>query len=137
MYQVIARIEGLETDGVGCFDPTAVVYRLMEELPEAIVCLHDYAWRDYETFSQMGAEGAMRVAESDALRRGPIYLFRLRTGTQQEIKGVAERYRVRITSEQEIPADLRKRFLAFLGALRFDPIEVKSVRIEGNDEPPA
>ncbi|HYE75189.1 MAG TPA: hypothetical protein VEF04_17740 [Blastocatellia bacterium] len=137
MFEVVATIKELGTDAVGCFDPTKVILRLTAEMPEVIVCLHDYAWKDYDGLLRIGAgEAAMRVAESDALGRGPIYLFRLRTGNHQVINGVAERYRVRITSEQEIPEELKQKFLAFLQSLKLDPIEVKSVRWEGNAEYP-
>ena len=142
MFIISATIQCVETDAVGCFDPTKVIWRIMDEFPEAIVCIHDYGWKDYDGFQQMsrvegssdGLEGAIRIAESDARRRAPIYLFRLRTSTDQVIKGVAERYWVTITSDEEIPAELKHRCLAFLESLRLDPIEVKSVRLEGNDE---
>jgi hypothetical protein len=135
MYLVAAQIEYWDTDAVGCFDPTKVILRLMDEIAEAVVCLHDYAWKDYDLFQSMGAhEGTLRTAESDALRRGPMYRFRLRTGNGQIILGLAERYEIKIWSKEEIPDDLRQRFLKFLRSLKLDPIEVKSVRIEGNDE---
>jgi hypothetical protein len=53
------------------------------------------------------------------------------------IKGAAERYVVRIWNHEEIPEDLKQRFLTFLRSLRVGPIEVKSVRIEKSDEFPA
>ena len=138
MYTVGAQIEEWDTDGVGCFDPTNVITHLMAEMPEAVVCLHDYAWKDYEYFLSAGAhEGALRTAENDALRRGPMYRFRLRAGGGRMIKGGAERYRIRIWSEEEIPDELKRRFLLFLRSLKFAPVEVKSVRIVGNDEYPA
>jgi hypothetical protein len=61
----------------------------------------------------------------------------LRTGTPQESRAVAERYWVKIWSDEEIPAELKNRFIAFLNSLRLDSIEVKSVRIGHNDEHPA
>ena len=137
MFQIAARINS-ENDAVGCFDPTKVILRLMDEIPETIVCIEDYGWRDYDHFKQRSAyDGAIRVAESDARRRAPIYIFRFRTANSQIIKGHAERYIVSIRSDDEIPHDLQQRFILFLNSLRIDPIEIKSVRLENNDEFPA
>jgi hypothetical protein len=134
LYEIAARID-LSDDNVTCFDPSIVIGRLSDEMPECVACLHDYAWKDYEAFLQAGAsEDALQVAENDALRRGPIFIFRLRTNTSQVTLGTAERYWVRIWSKQEIPEDFKLRFLAFLRSLRSAPWEIKSVRLENNEE---
>jgi hypothetical protein len=134
MFEIAARIED-EDNAVGCFDPTKVILRLIDEIPEAIVCVHDYGWKDYDHFQQRSAyEGTIRVAENDARRRAPIYIFRLRTATKQVIRGHAERYIVSIRSDEEISNDLKQRFILFLNSLTTNQIEIKSVRIENNDE---
>jgi hypothetical protein len=138
LFTIKASIADLESDGVGCFDPTKVILRLMDTFPEAIVCLHDYGWKDYDHFQTRSAhEGAIQLAESDARRRARMYIFRLRNANGQLIKGAAERYGVRIWSEEAIPAELKERVLVFLKSLRVDPIEVKSVKIDDNNQFPA
>jgi hypothetical protein len=103
---------GMEKDIVGCFDPT--MFR-----------------------ARGGHEGAIRIAENDARRRGPCWGFRVRTGTEL-IRGHAERYHVSISSESVIPEPLRSRFLVFLESLQFAPfVTVSSFRLEGNDKFPA
>ncbi len=109
-----------------------------------MVCIHDYAWKDYDNFKQRsliegvgsGFEGALQTAENDARRRGPIFQFRLITQTKQEVRGVAERYIIRIISDQEIPVRLKQKFLTFLKSLTIESIEVTSVYIDGNDRLP-
>lgn len=138
MFQVAARIYD-EGGGIGCLDPRKIAYRLVQAFPgEAVVCLHDYAWKDYDSFKQRSVlegasdtlEAVMRVAERDAHRRGPLLAFRLHAGRHQVILGRAERYNVMIWSEQPIPSGLRGRFIAFLRSLTFDPFEITS---EGDD----
>jgi hypothetical protein len=141
VYEISASVAGAGTDAtvICCFDPTMVIVRLKRALPKVEVDPHDHAWRDYEHFQQMAdAEGAMRTAERDALRRGPQYLFRFPSPGRAVIFGRAERYDVRIWSDEPIPEPLRSRFLEFLENLRFAPcVSVRSVRISGNDTFPA
>jgi hypothetical protein len=141
MFQISASVSGAGMDSsvVCCFDPTIVVVRLRRTFPEVEVVPQDFAWRDYDSFKQRGAvEGAVRIAESDARRRGPIWTFRLPASQGQAIRGRAERYDVSIWSNAPVPEPLRSRFLEFLEGLRFAAcVSVKSVRIEGNDEFPA
>jgi hypothetical protein len=121
-YEIVAEITGggMEKTIVGCFDPTTVIVRLMESFPEVTVGLEDLGWRDFDGFKQRGAvEGAIRIAENDARRRGPIWAFRMRTDTKQVITGHAERYYVSLSSEEPIPEPLKSRFVAFLESLRF------------------
>lgn len=141
MFEISATVSGygFDTNVVGCFDPRIVIARLREAFPEAEVNPQDLAWRDYDTFRQhcLG-EGAIRIATNDAIRRGPIWTFRLPVAGKTAIRGYAERYTVRIISEEPIPEPLRFRFIAFLEQLRFAPwVSVKSVRCEDNDEFPA
>ena len=140
-YEVAAKIPGFggSPDNIGCFDPTIVVVRLKEAFPEVAVHTEDYAWRTYDAFKRRGAvEGAVRIAESDARRRGPIWSFDIPTVGGRLIRGHAERYVVRIGDKEAIPDDLRSRFLSFLETLRFAPfVEISSVRIDGNDHYPA
>jgi hypothetical protein len=130
---------GMDKNIVCCFDPTIVIVRLREAFPEVEVVPKDFAWRDYDAFRQRGVvEGAVRIAENDARRRGPIWTFRLPVPGKQPIRGRAERYDVSIWSEEPIPEPLRSRFIGFLQELRFAPcVEVKSVQFKGNDQYPA
>ena len=69
-YEIVARIAEDVPAAVGCFDPTKVVLHIRDQIPGVTVCIHDYAWRDYDSFVSRGAyEGAIRVAENDARRR--------------------------------------------------------------------
>jgi hypothetical protein len=135
MYLITADIagDGLDKSNICCFDPTIVVLRLREAFPDLEVAPEDLAWRDYDAFKKHGAtEGAIRVAENDARRRGPTWSFRLPVPGRPPIRGRAERYDVTIFSEEPFPEPLRSRFLAFLEELRFAPcVNVKSVRWEG------
>lgn len=129
----------MDTAVVGCFDPTVVVVRLKREFPDVVVSSEDLAWRDYDVFKQRGAvDHAVRIAQNDARRRGPIWAFRFPTSGGAPIKGRAERYNVQILSDEPIPEPLRSRFIAFLNELRFAPfVSVKSVNLDGNSESPA
>jgi hypothetical protein len=141
MYLISANIAGYGLDKavVWCFEPTMVIARLRDEFPEVEVISEDLAWRDYDDFRQHGVEGkALRMAEIDARRRGPIWKFLLPVAGKPAIVGWAERYSVKIRSAEPIPEPLRSRFLAFLEKLRFcDHVTVTSVRLEGNREYPA
>jgi hypothetical protein len=137
MYEVAAKIPGFGTElhNIGCFDPTIIICRLRKSFPEAVVNPEDFAWRDYDSFRRRGAiDGAVRIAESDARRRGPIWTFTIPTGPERVVRGKAERYVVSIFDTEPIPADLKSRFLSFLEELKFAPfVEVSSIRIEGNE----
>lgn len=133
LFIVSAKIE-YASDSVICFDPNKIVFRLMEEFPEIIVCYEDYGWRDYDLFKRRGAyEGAIRTAENDARRRAPIYIFRFRNLNGQIIRGKAERYFITIQSDKNIPAELKQRLLSFFDSLKIEEIEIDSYRLEGND----
>ncbi len=134
LYEIAARIVDDDPDAVGCFDPTKVVVRIRDEIPGVTVCIHDYAWRDYDDFVSGAAyEGAIRVAENDARRRGPIFIFRVRSDANQVIKGAAERYSVGIWSEHPIPESTKSRFLALLNTFKLGGVSVRSVKIVGNE----
>ena len=136
MFIISAKID-FDSDGVICFDSNKIIFRLMEEFPEIIVCLEDYGWRDYDIFKQRGAnEGAIRVAENDARRRAPIYVFSFRNSNGQKIKGHAERYIISVRSNEKIPSDLKQRLLSFFNSLKVGIIEVDSFRLENNDRFP-
>jgi hypothetical protein len=130
---------GLDAEVVCCFDPKIVIVRLKRAFPEVEVDPYDHAWRDYDIFQQMGAvEGAIKIAERDAQRRGPLFTFRFPSSALAVIQGRAERYHVAIWSDEPIPEPLRSRFIEFLENLRFAAcVSVKSVRLEGNNEFPA
>jgi hypothetical protein len=136
MFQMRARVRGggLDTTVVGCFDPTIVVVRLREAFPEVKVDPEEY----YDVFKRLGeVQGALRIIENDARRRGPIWRFHLPLDNGRSIIGWAERYSVRILDNEPIPEPIRSRFLAFLEGLRFSrDVEVASVRIENNAEHP-
>jgi hypothetical protein len=143
VFEISANVTGagMDADVVCCFDPTVVIARLRQAIPDVEVIRQDFAWRDYESFKQRGAvegDGALRIAEKDARRRGPIWAFRLPVPGMSPIRGRAERYAVSIWSDVPVPEPLRSRFIAFLEGLCFAPcVSVKSVRLEGNDEFPA
>jgi hypothetical protein len=141
MFEISATVSGfgLDPNVFCCFDPTVVIARLRKAFPEVEVLPQDFAWRDFDAFRQHGVVGeAVRIAENDARRRGPLWVFRLPVPGKPAIRGAAERYCVRIFNEEPIPEPLRSRFLAFLEGLRFAPcVGVKSVRVEDNDELPA
>lgn len=149
MHEISASVAGagMDADVVCCFDPTIVIVRLRRAFPEVEVNPQDLAWRDYESFQQRGAvegfgeglQGAIRIAERDALRRGPLWTFRFPAPGRATIFGRAERYDVKIWSDEPIPEPLRSRFIEFLENLRFAAcVTVRSVRLEsGNQTFPA
>ncbi|MGI8978450.1 MAG: hypothetical protein ACR2FY_04430 [Pirellulaceae bacterium] len=147
MFTISASVTGAGMDSgiVGCFDPTVVIARLRRAFPDVEVIPQDFAWRDYDAFLQRGAlegasavAGAMRIAEIDARRRGPIWTFRFPLPGRPPICGRAERYDVSIWSDDPVPEPLRSQFIEFLEGLRFAPfVNVTSVRLEGNDQYPA
>src|SRR5579859_529590 len=97
MFRISAEITGagMNTDVVCCFDPNIVMVRLRAAFPELEVVAVDFAWRDYDAFKQWGAvEGAIRTAENDARRRGPVWTYRLPVSGRPPIRGRAERYDV-------------------------------------------
>lgn len=97
------------------------------------MCIYDYAWANYDYFaSRAEYTGALRVAENDARRRGPIFIFRVRTENDQIIKGAAERYRVHINSEQPIPEPIKSQFLTLFNSFNLGDTSVRSVKIVGN-----
>ena len=63
----------------------------------------------------------------------PIWLFRLRTGTEQVIKGCCECYNIRVTSDEPIPIALKTRLLTFFEDLCFNSFKITSVRIDRNE----
>jgi hypothetical protein len=136
-YYLQAKIPGMgrSNANIWCFDPTIVMIRMTEVIPEIIWCIEDRAWKRYDWFTEYAAgEGAILVAERDAIRRGPIYSFRLRTGTSQTIQGHAERYAVTVRSEKRIPEPLRSRLLEFFHSLNSERAlcEIDSFRLEKN-----
>lgn len=133
IYEIAARIDDDVQDAVGCFDPTRIVVRIRDEIPGITVCIYDYAWANYDYFaSRAEYTGALRVAENDARRRGPIFIFRVRTENDQIIKGAAERYRVHINSEQPIPEPIKSQFLTLFNSFNLGDTSVRSVKIVGN-----
>lgn len=143
MYRISATIpgHGCERDNILCFDPNIVMGRLGEAFPDVEIDPRDYSWKDYEAFVSRGLtenDGAVRVALADAMRRGPIFRYRLPVGDGLYLQGHAERYVVGVWSEEPIPEPTRSKFLEFLRSLRVSPsIEIQSLRIEGNDHTPA
>jgi hypothetical protein len=141
MYAIVASVAGggMDAEVVCCFDPTVVVVRLRRAFPEIEIDPQDRAWRMHDEMQEIDAvEGAVRIAERDAQRRGPLYIFRFPSPSRAAITGRAERYNVRIWSDEAIPEPLRSQFIDFLETLRFAAcVSVKSVRLEGNNEYPA
>jgi hypothetical protein len=141
MFEISASVAGggTDTNVVCCFDPTIVVLRMRQAFPDLEISAQDFAWKDYDAFKARGAiEGVVRIAENDARRRGPIWVFHLHVLGQPSILGHAERYSVSIRSQEPVPEPLRSQFIQFLEGLRFaECVRVKSVRLQGNDEFPA
>jgi hypothetical protein len=143
VFIISAAIEGgVDDPEVVCaFDPNKVVFRLRRLFPGLEVDPQDYAWRDFDLFTQRGLvdeSGALGVAARDARRRGPIWLFRLPAEGEVAIRGKAERHDVSFTSKSPFPEPLRSRLIEFVEGLRFAPcVSVNCVRLEGNTESPA
>lgn len=125
-------------------DPTLVLLRLNEEIPTLIYCIHDYAWKDYDWFCARsvvvgttgGLHGAMKVAQSDAWRRGPIWRFRI-YGYDNPIQGVVERGWIRIQRQDGfIPDELKAKFRGSLHALKIPGAEISSYQLKGNTKTP-
>ena len=132
MYHISSSINKFGNENVVfCFDPTVVIYHLLKQLPgEATVCIHDYAWETHDAFISMREPRAsIRVidcTEEDARRRGPIFQFRFRSGTEQIIRGHAERYLITLKSEKPIPNLIEFRFTEFLKQFQYQPFVVNS-----------
>jgi hypothetical protein len=129
-YELNARIPGagMNRTIVGCFDPTIVICRLRDTFPRVEILPRDFAWKDYNAFQARGAvENAIRIAENDARRRGPVWVFSLPLDENRTIRGAAERYRVHVRSTEPFPEPFRADFLTFLNTLRFAPyVEVST-----------
>jgi hypothetical protein len=142
VFEIVASIEGGfdDPDVLCAFDPNKVVWRLRGQFPGLEVDPRDFAWRDFDMFTQHGLvdeSGALGIAARDARRRGPIWMFKLPTECGA-ISGKAERHFVSFLSESPFPEPLRSQLIAFVEGLRFAPcVRVKCVRIEDNDEFPA
>ncbi len=143
MFEISATIDGGfgDPDVLCAFDPTKVVARLRREFPGTEVDSQDYAWRVFDQFVQRGLvdeSGTLGVAARDARRRGPIWLFRVRSDDGACVRGGAERHRVWFYNDDPFPEPLRSKLLAFVDGLRFAPcVSVKCARVEDNDESPA
>ena len=153
MFSISAQIEGFGTEAhnICCFDPTIVVFRLRQAFPEIIIGPDDHAWRDCAAFTRMnaleptlssrapvGIDGALRIAERDARRRGPLWTFELPLPDGRTLPGSAERHNVSFQSSQSIPEPYRSRILDFFHEMQFAPcVSVKSVEIQGSNEIPA
>ena len=136
-YEIAATIPCYRTDAVGCFDPTKVAVRLRDTVSGVILCVHDYAWDRYEAFRDHNLDAALPSVANDARRRGPIYKFRIYIpGSDQEFKGICERYTARVSSEQPFPEPLKSQLLEFFGSLTLDGISVTSIRQSGNNSEP-
>jgi hypothetical protein len=142
VFEIVAMIEGGfdDPDVLCAFDPNKVVWRLRQLFPGVDVNPRDFAWRDFDAFTQHGLvdeSGALGIAARDARRRGPIWLFKLPT-EYGDINGKAERHFVSFYSDLPFPEPLRSRLISFVEGLRFAPcVRVKCVKIDDNEEYPA
>ncbi|MEM7246191.1 MAG: hypothetical protein AAF533_12660 [Acidobacteriota bacterium] len=126
----------LPEESLHALDPSRCVDRLVREIPGALVCMRDLAQKDVTLFREMGADGALGIAEADARRRGPIWAFRIHADGVW-IAGSVERRRFSIQrDDQDVPAELKGRFLGFLQSLETPGATVASYRTEGNDRIP-
>jgi hypothetical protein len=136
VFIISAEID-FDSDSVTCFYSTQVIFRLIKEFPEIVVCFEDCGGRDYDVFKEHRTRAAaIRIAEVDAGRRAPIYRFRFRNSNGQIIKGCAERYIISVGSDEKIPLDIKQRLLSFFESLKNGVIEVGSFRLENNDKFP-
>ena len=75
-----SREDALET--VCCLDPWMVLSHFHDEFGDALaIDGTDLSQKDYEYFRAEGdTSGALRIAERDAGRRGPAYMFTIKIG---------------------------------------------------------
>lgn len=96
--------------------------------PEIIESTRDVLWETCDHFRRLersdGVDGALRIAVRDMQERGPAILFTIPLSDGRSVSGIAERYRVEVSSQEEFPEDFRRRFTAFLGNLALQPIQV-------------
>jgi hypothetical protein len=123
-YTIGARIDHL-SDGVGCFDPIQVVYRMRVVFPQLIEHCRDCLWEAADYFRRFaGSEGALHTAVRDMQERGPKILFEIPLSGGRVISGTAERYWVLVSSEEDFPEDFRRAFTQFLNSLKLQSIEI-------------
>jgi hypothetical protein len=125
-FTIGARIDHL-SDGVGCFDPVQVIYRMRIAFPEMIEHSRDYLFEAVNFLrsrTDAGSEGALRIAARDMQERGPKILFEIPLADGRILRGTAERYWVLVSSDEDFPEDFRQAFNQFLKSLKLQPIEV-------------
>lgn len=123
----------LPVDSLHTLDPFRILDQLVKAIPGVTVCVGDQAQALVEGLRDAGAvDGAIRVAQADARRRGPMWAFRIQSG-DEAIPGGVERRRLSIhRDDQDIPAELKSRFLAFLEDLEIPDAKVESYSLDGN-----
>jgi hypothetical protein len=125
-FHIGARIDHL-SDGVGCFDPVRVIGRMRAAFPQLIEQARDYLWETCDRIRQStgeGSQGALRGAVRDMQERGPKILFEIPLADGHVVTGTAERYWVRVTSNDDFPQDFRRAFTQFLSSLELQSIQV-------------
>jgi hypothetical protein len=124
-FTIEARIDHL-SDGVGCFDPIQVMYRMRGPFPELVEESRDYLAETYEGLCRIAGDGtaALRTAIRDMQERGPKINFRIPLPDGRSVRGTAERYWVLVCSSEDFPEDFRRRFSEFLHGLYIQPIQV-------------
>lgn len=127
----------IPTESLHTLDPTAIVVRLIEDVPRTIVCFEDLAWRDFDAFvARAAVSGCIPIAENDARRRGPIWSFRIFRDGLATV-GACERRRLWIhRRDEELPASVKTDFLRFLHNLEIPGGSIASYRLDGNDRVP-
>jgi len=119
---------GCSAAEAGCFDVLVVLSLLEREYGDSVqIDPEDLAWNDYESVLRHtkapANEGAVRVAERDAQRRGPRFRFAVMHGARR-FEGAIERHRIAIHSEEPIPEGVAARFEAFLNSLPIGKPEI-------------
>lgn len=114
------------SDGVGCFDPLQIVARMRVAFPELKCDERDHLLDTCKTISRAadGESAALRAGVKDLYERGPVILFEIPYSSGRTIKGVVERYVMRVSSDEPLPDKFVEEFTSFLESLKLQEIEI-------------
>jgi lactoylglutathione lyase len=114
---------GYDENAVGCFDPRIVIQRFYAVFPTMKMDQQDHSRRSQAFFLWHFGDKGPRIAEADAVRRGPLWLFTLPVGNTV-LEGKVERYAVYVTGRPNIPEPARTQIIQILKGLQFAPYVV-------------
>ncbi|MGJ8641759.1 MAG: hypothetical protein ACSHYA_20380 [Opitutaceae bacterium] len=115
------------SEGVGCFDPIQLIARLRLEFPETETKECDHLLNTCKAIAELGGNEitpALKSAVKDLHERGPAIQFEIPVSAQKKAKGIAERYWMRVSSEEPFPGEFENRFMKFLLSLHLQNIEI-------------